>query len=81
MSDKLRHSLEELRDELKKMDLDDLKYRKLIEDIEAALAQEAGYSGTLMDSLHHMTEEFEVKHPQLVSLMNSIAVSLSNVGI
>ncbi len=81
MSDKLKYSLEELRAELKKIDSDDPKLQQLIKEVEEALVQEDGHSNILIDSFQHVTEEFEVKHPQLVSIMNSIAVSLSNIGI
>ncbi len=81
MSEKLKRSLEDLQNELKRINSEDPKLQKLAGDVNEALSQTGELSRTLHHSLQHVTEEFETRHPQLTALINNVMNSLSNIGI
>jgi DNA repair ATPase RecN len=81
MSDKLKHGLEELKNELNLLDSNDPKVKKLVSDVDEALNQTTEAAHALADSLQHVAEEFEVNHPQLTAIINNVMTSLSNIGI
>jgi len=80
MSNKLKQSLEELRDELKQIGSDDPQLQKLAGDVQAAL-QQHGENAPPLESLRDSAETFEARHPQLTALINNVMNSLSNIGI
>lgn len=79
MNEKLKQSLEELRDELKRVGTDDPKLKSLQEKTDRAL--KAGEHLPLVEELKEATERFEARHPQLTAVMNNVMNSLSNLGI
>jgi DNA repair ATPase RecN len=81
MSEKTKHGLKELQNELKQINSEDPKLQKLAGEIDAALEQTGEVSRTLAHSLQHTAEEFEVHHPQLTAIINNIMNSLSGLGI
>lgn len=80
MSDKLKQSLEELHDELKRLGPSEPTLQKLAEDVQRAI-KEHEEEHPLMDSLRDAAETFEAGHPQLTALINNVMNSLSNLGI
>jgi len=81
MSDKLKHGLNELHRELKRIDSEDPKLIKLANDVEEAMSQTGEVSRALQHSLQRSAEEFETHHPQLTTLINNVTTALSNIGI
>ncbi len=81
MSEKTKHGLKELQNELKQINSEDPKLQKLAGDIDAALEQPGDVPHALVHSLQHTAEEFEVNHPQLTAIINNIMNSLSGLGI
>ncbi len=79
MSDKLKQALEELRDELKRIQPDDPTLKTLQE--KTARALDAGEHLPLVEDLKETTERFETLHPQLTAIINNVMNSLSNIGI
>ena len=56
---------------------------RLVTDLEEHLeADETGSESPFsLDHLRQMAEDFEVEHPRITSLVNRIAVTLSNMGV
>lgn len=81
MSDKLKHGLEALRDELKQIHSDDPKLQKLADEVDEALDRAGEVSRTLANSLQQTADEFEIHHPKLTAIINNIMTSLSALGI
>lgn len=81
MTEKLKQNLEELKSELKTLNSEDPKLQKLATDIDDALAETPEVSESLVQTLQHTAEEFEVNHPQLTAIINNVMTSLSNIGI
>jgi len=81
MSEQLKHGLEQLQNELKQINSDDPKIRKLAGDVDEALAQAGEVSQALHHSLQGAAEEFEAHHPQLTAIINNMMNSLSGLGI
>ena len=81
MSEQLKQHLEELKSELNNIGSDDPKLKKLAGEVDSALDQTVEVPQTLVQSMQHAVEEFEVQHPQLTAAVNNIMNSLSNIGI
>jgi len=81
MSEQLKHGLEKLHAELKQINSDNPKIRKLADDVDEALAQAGEVSPALHRSLQSAAEEFETHHPQLTAIINNLMNSLSGLGI
>jgi hypothetical protein len=81
MSEKLKHGLKELKDELEQINSENPKLQKLAGDVDTALAQPGDVSRALVHSMQHAAEEFEVHHPQMTAIINNIMNSLSGLGI
>jgi hypothetical protein len=83
----LEHALERLRHELDDLDEDavevDERLRELIDDVEGRLdALERGDDDdSLVGTVTHFIEQFEVEHPRVTNILNDIMVTLSNMGI
>jgi DNA repair ATPase RecN len=81
MSDKLKNSLNELKNELKRINSENPKLQKLANEVDEALDQTGEVSKALVQSLQDTAKEFEVHHPQLTAIVNNIMTSLSSLGI
>lgn len=81
MSEKLKQYLQELQEELKQIDSEDPKLRKLAGELDDVLDKTGDVSRALYHSLQSTAEEFEARHPQLTAIINNIMTSLSNLGI
>jgi len=79
MSDKLKHALEELRTELRRIGPDHPELQSLHEKTVRAI--ESGEHLPLVHSLREAGKTFEVRYPQLTALINNVLTSLSNLGI
>jgi len=80
MSDKLKQALENLQEELQQIGGDDPKLRRLRDDVQHALKEDAREVPQI-DALRDAAETFEARHPQLTALINSVMNALSNIGI
>ena len=80
MSEKLKRSLEDLQNELKRINSEDPKLQKLADNVQGALKKSVE-DVPLVDSLRDTAETFEARHPQLTALINNVMNSLSNIGI
>jgi hypothetical protein len=82
----LEDSLNNLRSEIKALDIGDDEARsrleQLIREIEQTLANpEDAAAGTLGDQLKTSVLSFEVSHPRLAVVMNEVVEKLSQMGI
>jgi len=78
----VKKSIEALNTELKKTPKETAVLEKKLEQAHEGLEQ---YTPEALKDfsafLHREVEEFEVEHPQIVSLINQITTALSNLGI
>jgi hypothetical protein len=83
----INDSLQQLRDEIDKLHLDDRdvkdRLNQLVESIEGSLG-----GGELLEPDHDLVEElkdvisqFEVEHPRITGIVNELMMTLSNLGI
>ena len=85
--DEIHNSLEDLRDVINRLDHDDRSAReelnRRILDIEELLEAPDFDEGklALIDKLETDTQKFEIEHPRITSILNRIAITLSNMGI
>ena len=82
----LEDSLNNLRSEIKALDIGDDEARRrleqLIREIEQTLANPDDVAaGTLGDQLKTSVLSFEVSHPRLAVVMNEVVEKLSQMGI
>ena len=82
----LEDSLNNLRSEIKALDIGDDEARRrleqLIREIEQTLAHpDVAAAGTLGDQLKTSVLSFEVSHPRLAVVMNEVVEKLSQMGI
>jgi Domain of unknown function (DUF4404) len=82
----LEDSLNNLRSEIKALDIGDDEARRrleqLIREIEQTLAHPAdAAAGSLGDQLKTSVLSFEVSHPRLAVVMNEVVEKLSQMGI
>ncbi len=83
----LEHSLEKLRGELNALGPEaaatKARLAALIDDIEQELAtlETAEDGESLLETVRHQVEVFEVEHPRVTNILNDIMVTLSNLGI
>jgi hypothetical protein len=82
----LEDSLNNLRSEIKALDIGDDEARRrleqLIREIEQTLAHPADAAGgSLGDQLKTSVLSFEVSHPRLAVVMNEVVEKLSQMGI
>ena len=82
----LEDSLNNLRSEIKALDIGDDEARRrleqLIREIEQTLAHpDDAAAGTLGDQLKTSVLSFEVSHPRLAVVMNEVVEKLSQMGI
>ncbi len=80
MSEKLKRSLEDLQNELNRINSEDPKLQTLADHVQGALKKSVE-DVPLVDSLRDTAETFEARHPQLTALINNVMSSLSNIGI
>jgi predicted nuclease with TOPRIM domain len=88
MSDeKLRHSLDELRSEIERLEAEEAQIRErldsLISGVEARLDKpdDSAHHQSLVQDLRQSISEFEVSHPRATAILNQIMVTLGNMGI
>ena len=85
--EKLRRSLDELREELARLESEEAAVREridaLISGVESRLESpdEAGEDHTLVEDLQRAVTEFETSHPRATAILNQIMVTLGNMGI
>jgi chaperonin cofactor prefoldin len=79
MNEKLKAVLEELRDELKRINPSDPQLKSIQKKTDDVL--NSGDHLPLIEDLKEAAERFEARHPQLTAAMNNAMNSLSNLGI
>lgn len=86
-TDKLRLSLDELREQLKLLDRGDSQARARIEGLIADLETEIADTDSserfqaVSQKLPDLVTQFEVEHPRITSILDQIMTTLSNMGI
>lgn len=86
-TDKLRLSLDELRQQLKLLDSGDRQARSRIEgliyDLETQLedTESTERFQSVQQKLPDLVAQFEVEHPRITSILDQIMTTLSNMGI
>lgn len=83
---KLDALLEQVHDELQKVDKVDADSLKLLQDLEQdvqALLEKTGALETpsILERMQKAVERFEVAHPTLTTLLSEVSAILSNAGI
>ncbi len=78
MSD-IQEALTDLKAELEQMPTSSHKTR--LENLVRRLETEVDAETELSPEVYGVLEQFEVEHPQLVQVLNRIAVTLSDMGI
>lgn len=79
---KVKNEVEELKRELERSPKETGKLEEMLTDAGETLERYTPEAvRELVQSLKDATEEFEVEHPRITSLMNQVMVSLSNLGI
>ncbi len=87
MTEKLYKTLERLRLEIDKLDIDDVESKarleKLVADLEQKLESPDNLPNDqdLTDSLADSLTHFEVSHPTVTGILNDLMMTLSNMGI
>ena len=82
----LHHLMQELREELGKLDKSSKAYSEismLITDIELELKkiENSVSEVSITDKIRTQIEEFEVGHPRITNVLNDIMIKLLNIGI
>jgi predicted nuclease with TOPRIM domain len=88
MSDEqLRQSLNELRSELERLEVEEAQVRErldaLISGVETRLEkpEDTAHLQSLVQDLRQSISQFEVSHPRATGILNQIMVTLGNMGI
>ena len=85
--ERLRQALDELREELERLPIDDETERArldaLVADIEHGLENphDAAHQATVVAGIEQAISRFEVEHPRATGILNHIMVTLGNMGI
>jgi len=81
MKHQLKHGLSELDRELKRINSENPKIRRLAGEVEGAISQPDDLPHSFSHSLRHIADEFEIHHPQLTARIHQVLEALSNLGI
>ena len=87
MSKKLTETLQDLRAEIKNLDIGDKESKerldKLVADIEMKINKpdDLDHHTNLVEDLTGSVAHFEVSHPRVTGILNDIMMALSNMGI
>ncbi len=85
--ERLRRSLEELREELARLEIEDdverARLAALVEDIEHGLdnPDDVAHHANVVAGIEEAISRFEVEHPRATGILNHIMVTLGNMGI
>lgn len=80
--EEIRESLEQLRTEVHQLDSGDQHVRERVDEIIDELEHQlenpddAAHRGNVVESVRKATEQFEVEHPRITSILNQIMVTL-----
>ncbi len=82
---KLDSLLEQVHDELQKVDQVDAESLKLLQDLEqdvqSLLKKSEVETPSILGRMQKAVERFEVEHPTLTTLLSEVSTILSNAGI